>query len=68
MLQGLFAVVLVFAAVVGGSIGLALAAPGPDTMSTRLADWGRDHGLGGVVMWFEPEHDKQGRQRSGGPP
>ena len=38
---------------VGWSMGQALTAPGTDTVQVRLAEWGRDHGLGGVVTTLE---------------
>ncbi len=45
----------------GWSIGSVLAAPGTDSVAARLAEWGRDHGLGFVVTagenlqyWLNP--------------
>jgi hypothetical protein len=35
------------------SIGRVLAAPGTDTVAARLAEWGRDHGLGFAVTAAE---------------
>lgn len=35
------------------SVGSVLAAPGTDTVAARLAEWGRDHGLGFVVTAAE---------------
>ena len=35
------------------SIGSVLSAPGHDTVAARLAEWGRDHGLGVVVLAME---------------
>ena len=35
------------------SIGSVLSAPGTDTVAARLAEWGRDHGLGFVVTAAE---------------
>lgn len=35
------------------SIGSVLSAPGTDTVAARLAEWGRDHGLGFVVTTAE---------------
>lgn len=35
------------------SVGSALAAPGTDSVSARLAEWGRNHGLGVVVLSLE---------------
>ncbi|MDT7578300.1 MAG: hypothetical protein QOH17_4633 [Pseudonocardiales bacterium] len=45
-------VVLVLGAV-GLAVGDALSVPGTDSVSAKLAEWGRDHGLGGVVTWIE---------------
>lgn len=35
------------------SIGSVLSAPGTDTVAARMAEWGRDHGLGFVVTAAE---------------
>ena len=55
---------VVLAIIIGSlswSIGSVLAAPGTDTVAARLAEWGRDHGLGFVVTagenlqyWLNP--------------
>ncbi len=37
----------------GWSIGTALLAPGGDSVAAKLAEWGRDHGLGAAVGWME---------------
>jgi hypothetical protein len=47
------AVVAVFVAVVGWSVGNALTAPGGGSLSDRLAEWARDHYLGPVVTFGE---------------
>ncbi len=31
----------------------ALSAPGDDPAVAKLAEWGRDNGLGGLVTWLE---------------
>jgi hypothetical protein len=49
----LWACVLVMVGTLGWSIAGALTAPGTDTVQVRLAEWGRDHGLGGVVSTLE---------------
>jgi hypothetical protein len=38
---------------IGLAIGDALSAPGNDPTGAKLAEWGRDHGLGGLVTWLE---------------
>lgn len=35
------------------SVGRAIAVPGTDTTSARLAEWARDHGFDGVITWLE---------------
>jgi hypothetical protein len=45
--------VAVMVGTVGWSVTGALTAPGTDTVQVRLAEWGRDHGLGGVVTTLE---------------
>jgi Phosphodiester glycosidase len=45
--------VAVFICWLGFSVGTALAAPGGGTMSTKLAEWARDHYLGPVVTFGE---------------
>ncbi len=35
------------------SVGSVLAAPGTDSVAARLAEWGRNHGLGVVVLSLE---------------
>ncbi len=48
------AVVVLLAVVAAPSLIHALTRPGSDTVAARLAEWGRDHGLGPVVTWLEP--------------
>jgi hypothetical protein len=50
---GIVAVLLLLAAGPAWSIGAALTVPGSDSVAARLAEWGRDHGLGGVITWLE---------------
>ena len=44
---------LLLMAPLGWSIGNALVAPGTDSVAARLAEWGRNHGLGVVVLGLE---------------
>jgi hypothetical protein len=60
--------VLVFLIVVGWSIGSALTAPGTDSAAARLAEWGRDHGLGGIVTWLEAQQYQHNQPPIGGAP
>ena len=59
---------LVFVIVVGTSIADALTAPGTDPTSVRLAEWGRDHGLGGVLDWLEKQQYEHNQPKIGGTP
>jgi Phosphodiester glycosidase len=53
VLRGIGVLLVVFLAIVAWSLGSALTAPGNDPISARLAEWGRDHGLGVVVTAAE---------------
>ena len=64
----LLVVLLLFLVVVGTSITEALTAPGTDTTSVRLAEWGRDHGLGGVIDWLEKQQYEHNQPAIGGTP
>ena len=61
-------VVVIFLATVGWSLGSALTAPGGDSISARLAEWGRDHGLGAVVTGMENLQYKLHPPPTGGTP
>ena len=63
------AIVLVLLLIVlGWSIGGALSAPGTDSTAARLAEWGRDHGLGGAVTWLEKQQYALNQPKIGGAP
>ncbi|GLZ48610.1 hypothetical protein Acsp06_47950 [Actinomycetospora sp. NBRC 106375] len=65
----LLVLVLVLAAVTAPSLAHALTRPGSDGVAARLAEWGRDHGLGGVVTWLEArEYDAHPPPVGGEPP
>jgi hypothetical protein len=64
VLAGLFG----FVAVTGWSIGNALTVPGSDSTAARLAEWSRDHGLGGVVTWLERQQYNRHPPAIGGTP
>jgi hypothetical protein len=49
----ILAVITVFLVWVGFSVGQALAAPNGGSMSSKLAEWARDHYLGPVVTFGE---------------
>ncbi len=55
------AVVVALLLAAGGVFLDALRMPGGDPVAAKLAEWGRDHGLGPVVTWLEQvqyEHDQ----------
>jgi hypothetical protein len=66
--RAILAAFLVFLVVVGWSIAGALTAPGTDPTSVRLAEWGRDHGFGGMIDWFEKVQYEHNQPRIGGMP
>lgn len=53
VLISLSIVLAIFLGSLTWSIGTVLSAPGTDTVAARLAEWGRDHGLGFVVTAAE---------------
>ena len=66
--RAVLAALLVFLILLGWSIGGALTVPGTDSTAARLAEWGRDHGLGGIVTWLEKEQYDQNQPKTGGAP
>jgi hypothetical protein len=66
--RGLALVVLIFFGTVSWSLGHALTAPGGDSISARLAEWGRDHGLGAIVTAAENLQYKLNPPKVGGKP
>lgn len=52
----------------GDSVGRALTAPGSDSVSARLAEWGRFHHLGAVVTGLEKVQYDLSKPRTGGAP
>jgi hypothetical protein len=62
-------VLAVLAALATPSLVHALTRPGSDTAAARLAEWGRDHGLGPVVTWLEArQYDLHQPPTGGAPP
>ncbi|HKT03639.1 MAG TPA: phosphodiester glycosidase family protein [Rugosimonospora sp.] len=66
MLRGTAALLVVFLAVTGWSIGTALTHPGTDSVAARLAEWARDHGMGRLVTWAENQQYQHDKPRVGG--
>jgi len=62
------AVVLVFLAGIFWSIISVLTAPGTDSVTARLAEWGRDHYLSSVVTFAENVQYKLNPPKVGGTP
>lgn len=60
--------VATLALVAGAATGSALSAPGDDPASAKLAEWGRDHGLGSVVTALESLQYKMNPPATGGTP
>lgn len=50
------------------SIGRTLTRPGNDAVSARLAEWARDHGLGGLVTRLERAQYSSHQPKQGGIP
>jgi hypothetical protein len=65
-LQVLALAVLVFIGIVGYSVGGYLTRPGNDSVSQRVAEWGRDHHLGSLVTWLEQVQYSQNKPKKGG--
>ena len=57
-----------FVLVTTWSVGGALTAPGTDSVAARLGEWGRDHGLGGFVTWWERQQYRRHPPAVGGTP
>ena len=62
-------VVVIFLAWMGISLGLALTNQSyGSSLSARFAEWGRDHGIGGIVTWAEQEWYALNPPKKGGKP
>ena len=51
--RAIIAVVVVAVVLVGASVASALSVPGSDSLAARVAEWGRGHGLSGVIDALE---------------
>jgi hypothetical protein len=60
--------VVVAALVAAPSVAHALTRPGSDSVAARLAEWGRDHGLGSLITWLEGLQYDLNPPRTGGAP
>ncbi len=61
-------VVLVLLTWLAWSVGSVLAAPGTDSVAARLAEWGRNHGLGFAVLGLEKLQYRVHPPATGGSP
>jgi len=62
------AVTLVMVSYYGITLTFALRNPGYGvTFQARFAEWGRQHGFGGIVTWAETEYNKLHPAKVGGP-
>ena len=64
--KGLLSAIALFLVVVLYSISVALLAPGTDPVSARLAEWGRNHGLGALVTLAENAQYNLDKPKVGG--
>ena len=62
------ALVVMVELVTGAVVGDALSNPGSDSAAAKLAEWGRDHGLGAVITWLESLHYQHNQPVLGGAP
>jgi hypothetical protein len=67
-LTALAVVVVVLAALATPSLVHALTRRGSDPVAARVAEWGRDHGLGPVVTWLEARQYDIDQPPTGGVP
>src|SRR6478609_3354708 len=66
VMQALAVAVLVLVGLGVYSVGGALTRPGNDSVSQRVAEWGRDHHLGSLVTWLEQVQYSQNKPTKGG--
>ncbi|MCD2188847.1 hypothetical protein [Actinomycetospora soli] len=67
-LAALVVAVVLVGVVAAPSLVHALTRPGSDTVAARLAEWGRDHGLGPVVTALESAQYQLDQPPTGGAP
>jgi Phosphodiester glycosidase len=68
VLRGMILLVVLLFGTVSWSLGQALTAPGTDSISARVAEWGRDHGLGALVTAAEDLQYRLHPPKVGGTP
>ncbi|MFC4944706.1 hypothetical protein [Pseudonocardia sp. GCM10023141] len=62
------ALAVVLQIVVAAATADALGVPGSDSSAAKLAEWGRDHGMNGLVSWLEALQYDRDPPRLGGVP
>ena len=68
LLRTLTVLLLVLMVPVGWSLGHAVTAPGTDSLAARVAEWGRDHGMGALVTAGENLQYQLSPPKTGGAP
>jgi Phosphodiester glycosidase len=68
VLRTMILLVVLLVGTVSWSLGRALTAPGTDSVAARLAEWGRDHGLGALVTAGESLQYRLHPPKVGGTP
>lgn len=66
IISGALVVVIAVCAWLGVSLGMALTAPGTDSVAARVAEWGREHGLGWAVTSLEHVQYQLSKPKTGG--
>jgi hypothetical protein len=66
--SALAGVIAIVAVVVGAVTVEALSTPGSDSAEAKLAEWGRDHGLGTEITWLERVQYERDPPAVGGAP
>lgn len=68
VLRGIGVLVAACVLVVGASIAHALLVPGSASTAARLAEWGRDHGMGSAITYLEQVQYDANKPQVGGAP
>jgi hypothetical protein len=65
---GMFVVLAAVALVIGGVLVDTIRMPGSDRLTAKLAEWGRNHGMGTEVTWLEQLQYRYDQPAIGGLP
>ena len=66
VISSVLVIVIAICVWLGGSLGVALAAPGTDSVAARVAEWGRVHGLGWAITGLEHVQYQLTKPKTGG--